>query len=220
MLSSPIMTVLAMAKVRSIGVMTITFFCAQYMNCCVWAMYGVQKRAPPVIICNTLGIVIATYCILTFVTVARLEEQSGNRLKSTTYKATATMAAATCVLGLFLLCLIILLYNVAGPTIAVTVNGLMGACASVIMLSSPLGAAKDIIKSKNAQALQPVTVGFATINSILWALYGFLTLDMMIAVPNTLCTLACLFQVFLIVRYGRRPIEEVTVSSGLADLPV
>lgn len=220
MLSSPILTVQAMVRAKSIGVMTITFFCAQYVNCCVWAMYGIQRLAVPVIVCNAVGILVATYCVLVFIATAQKEERAGSVLRSTTSYAIVLTAAATGGLCLFLMCFMIVLYVVAGPTTAATVNGLMAACASVFMLSSPLGAAKDIIRAKNAEPLQPHTIAFATLNSVLWSLYGFLSADVMIVVPNTLCTIACLFQVALIAYYGRRPVEAVILSVSPMDSPV
>lgn len=220
MLSSPILTVMNLARACSIGVMTITFFCAQYMNCVVWAMYGMQKMAIPVISCNLLGTCIATYCILTFLMVARVEEASGHPLKSTTYRQCLITAACTLTLGCVFLVIILILYNAVSPSVAATVNGLCGGCCSVIMLSSPLGMAKTIIQNKNAEGLQPVTLTFGTLNSILWTLYGILMGDFNIMVPNTVCTLACFFQFYLLLRYGRRPPAEVTVVESVAPVPI
>jgi solute carrier family 50 (sugar transporter) len=220
MVGSPIITVNNMRKANSIGVMTITFFCAQFLNCNVWAMYGAMKVAAPVIICNTLGGAIATYCILTFLTVARVEEKSGHVLQSTSYRGALMAALFTCALVVVIMVLMLCLMNFVSIFVATQLNGIMGGCCSVLMLSSPLGAAKDIIKNKNAESLQPVTVVFATLNSVLWSLYGLVTLDIYIALPNALCTLACLFQVFLLVRYGRHPSAEVEATEALAPVPV
>ncbi|KAK7200570.1 Sugar efflux transporter for intercellular exchange [Novymonas esmeraldas] len=220
MVASPVLTVNKMRAAKTVGVMTITFFCAQFLNCNVWAMYGVQKNAYPVIICNTIGCAIAAYCILTFLTVARLEERSGRTLKSTTYRESLNAAMLTSILIIVLMLLFLYLMNYVNRSFAAQLNGILGGCCGVFMLSSPLGMAKDIIKNKNAEPLQPPTVIFATLNSVLWTLYGLLTMDMYITIPNTLCTLACFFQIFLLVRYGRHPAERVDVTEALAPVPV
>ena len=220
MVGSPVITVNNMRKANSIGVMTITFFCAQFLNCNVWAMYGAQMQAAPVIICNTIGGAIAAYCILTFLTVARIEEKSGHALQSTTYHAAlmAAVVAAAAVTGVLVLVLVLL--NFVSLGLVSQLNGIMGGFCSVFMLSSPLGMAKDIIKNKNAESLQPVTVVFATLNSVLWTLYGVLKLDVYIALPNALCTLACIFQAFLLLRYGRHPSTDVEATETLAPVPI
>lgn len=220
MVASPILTVTGMRKDHSIGVMTITFFCAQYANCNVWAMYGIQNSAIPVILCNVFGSVVATYCVLSFLTVARVEERSGNALKATTYRTCLQTTIITAGFLLAVLSLVLCLCNFVNFTTAARVNGLIGGCCSVFMLSSPLGMAVDIIASKNAEGLQPVTLSFATLNSILWFLYGLLNTDLNIAIPNALCTGACLFQFFLLLRYGRRPTTQVTVSENIPAVPV
>ena len=220
MVGSPVITVNNMRKANSIGVMTITFFCAQFLNCNVWAMYGAQMQAAPVIICNTIGGAIAAYCILTFLTVARIEEKSGHALQSTTYRAALLTAVFTCALVVFIMLLMLFLMNYKSLSVSSQLNGIMGGFCSVLMLSSPLGMAKDIIKNKNAESLQPVTVVFATLNSVLWTLYGVLKLDVYIALPNTLCTLACFFQVFLLLRYGRHPPAVVTTKHEYAPVPM
>ena len=220
MVGSPVITVNNMRKANSIGVMTITFFCAQFLNCNVWAMYGAQMQAAPVIICNTIGGAIAAYCILTFLTVARIEEKSGHALQCTTYHAAlmAAVVAAAAVTGVLVLVLVLL--NFVSLGLVSQLNGIMGGFCSVFMLSSPLGMAKDIIKNKNAESLQPVTVVFATLNSVLWTLYGVLKLDVYIALPNALCTLACIFQAFLLLRYGRHPSTDVEATETLAPVPI
>ncbi|EPY31558.1 hypothetical protein STCU_03395 [Strigomonas culicis] len=113
------------------------------------------------------------------------------------------------------------MYTTLGAGVTATVNGLAGGCCSVFMLSSPLMMAKDIIKNKNAEGLQPVTMTFATANSLLWTLYGLLKSDPYIAVPNTLCSFACFFQFFLLLRYGRKPsVAVVTIVESLAPVPL
>ena len=220
MVGSPVITVNNMRKANSIGVMTITFFCAQFLNCNVWAMYGAQMQAAPVIICNTIGGAIAAYCILTFLTVARIEEKSGHALQCTTYHAAlmAAVVAAAAVTGVLVLVLVLL--NFVSLGLVSQLNGIMGGFCSVFMLSSPLGMAKGIIKNKNAESLQPVTVASATMNSVLWTLYGVLKLDVYIALPNALCTLACIFQAFLLLRYGRHPSTDVEATETLAPVPI
>lgn len=220
LLASPIVTVRQLEKAKSIGVLTITFFCAQLMNCVVWSMYGIQQGALPVIICNALGTSIATYCILVFLSVAKVEEKSGHPLQSTTLRQCYQTALGVAALAVIFLFLILILYNTVGYAVSSQLNGVCGGCCSVIMLSSPLGMAKTIIKNKNAQGLQPLVMAFGTANSILWSLYGILVGDWYIITPNVLCAVACFFQFYLLLRYGRRPVEAVEVKASIADVPI
>lgn len=220
MLASSVITVKSMRAVKSVGSMTITFFCAQLLNCNVWGLYGVQTLALPVIICNTFGSAIAAYCILMFLAVARMEEKAGHVLKSTSYVASLTTATLTMFLIALLLLLFLYLMSFSSSDFAAQLIGILGGCCSVFMLSLPLGMAKTIIRERNAESLQPATVMFATLNSVLWTLYGLLSLDMYITIPNVLCTLACIFQVFLLVRYGRHPAEHVEITATIAPVPL
>ncbi|EPY43391.1 solute carrier family 50 (sugar transporter) [Angomonas deanei] len=223
MLMSPILTMLQLSKNKSVGTVPIVFFCAQLANCSVWSMYGVLKGAFPVMICNFIGNCIATWCVLTYLTIIRVEEKSGHTPVATTYQASLKLSKFAVAFVVCFLVLLLVLVNFVSFTAASLLNGLAGGCCSVLMLSSPLGMAKDIIKNKNAEGLQPVTIALGTGNSIMWTLYGFLVspIDPFIFVPNGLCTLACLFQFYLLFRYGRRPKEEVVVvDQSLATVPL
>ncbi|CBZ26346.1 conserved hypothetical protein [Leishmania mexicana MHOM/GT/2001/U1103] len=220
MMASPVVTVQRMRAAKSVGSMTITFFCAQFLNCNVWSMYGVQMLALPVIMCNTFGSAVSAYCILTFLTVARMEEKAGHVLKSTSYVASLKMATLTMFLITMLLVLFLYLMSFSSSDFSAQLNGILSGCCSVLMLSSPLVMAKAIIREKNAEPLQPATVMFATLNSVLWTLYGLLSLDMYITIPNVLCTLACIFQIFLLVRYGRHPAEHIEITATIAPVPL
>ncbi|KAG5488913.1 hypothetical protein JIQ42_00531 [Leishmania sp. Namibia] len=220
MVVSPVITVKNMRAVKSIGAMTITFFCAQFLNCSVWALYGIQIGAFPLILCNTIGSVIAVYCILTFLAVARVEEKTGHALMSTSYRASLKMAMSTTFLIPLFMLLFLYLISSASRTFAIQLNGILGGCFSVFMLSSPLEMARSIMRSENADPLQPVTVIFATLNSVLWTLYGVLKLDVYITIPNVLCTLACIFQIWLLIRYGRRPPEHIAITDTLESVPL
>ncbi|AIO02630.1 hypothetical protein LPMP_354990 [Leishmania panamensis] len=220
MVLSPVITVGNMRAANSVGVGTITFFCAQLLNCSVWAMYGVQTISLPVIICNTVGSATAVYCILTFLAVARMQEKAGHVLSSTSYRSSLNSAIFTAFLIILFMLLLLYLINCANWSSTAQLNGILGGCCSVFMLSSPLGMAKVIIREKNAEPLQPETVSFATLNSVLWVLYGLLKFDMYITIPNVLCTLACIFQVFLLVRYGRRTAQRLHIAEALSPVPV
>ncbi|ORC83998.1 solute carrier family 50 (sugar transporter) [Trypanosoma theileri] len=218
MLSAPIVTVRKLEQQRSIGIMTPTFFCAQLASSVVWSIYGVIQVAFGVILCNVVGNAIATYCLLVFLSVARQEEKSGHTLASTTYKKSCltVLIALSFMMGASFV--IVLLISIK-PELAKFFNGLLGSCCSVFMLSSPLGMAGTIIKNKNAEGLAPLTMSFALVNTFLWVLYGLLTSDLFISVPNFLGLSSCIFQFFLLFLYGKKPAETTAVKAGIAPLP-
>ncbi|KAG5464337.1 hypothetical protein LSCM1_00519 [Leishmania martiniquensis] len=216
MVVSPVITVKNMRAVKSIGGITVTFFCAQLLNCSVWAMYGVLTVSFPLIICNTIGSAVAVYCIFMFLAVAWMEEKAGHTHVSTSYRASRKVALfTTLVITLFML-LLLYLARYANRSFAIQLNGILGGCCVIFMLSSPLALARSIVRNENAEPLQPVTVIFATLNSVLWTLYGVLKQDAYITIPNALCTLACFFQIALLMRYGRRPSEHIAIIDATA----
>ncbi|GET93586.1 hypothetical protein, unknown function [Leishmania tarentolae] len=220
MVVSPVITIKSMRAASSVGSKTITYFCAQFLNCNVWGMYGVQILSPPVIICNTVGSSVAAYCILMFLAVARMEERAGHVLRSTSYDTSLKIAIFTVLLVALLLLLFLCLVNFSSSNVATQLNGVLGGCCSVFMLSSPLSMGKTIIRERNADSLQPATVIFATVNSVLWTMYGLVRLDMFITIPNVLCTLACIFQIFLLVWYGGNTRERVEITATQTPTPL
>ncbi|KEG12831.1 solute carrier family 50 (sugar transporter) [Trypanosoma grayi] len=218
MVGAPVVTVRKMEKQRSVGAMTPLYFSAQLASCAVWSIYGVMQDAFGVILCNAIGNAIATYCLLVFLSVARREEKSGHRIANTTYKKSQTtvMIAIS-----FIACASLLIVCLASvkPPAAKTLNGLLGSCCSVFMLSSPLALAGAIIKNKNAEGLAPLTITFALANTSLWCLYALLKRDIFIFVPNLLGIAACLFQFLLFFMYGQKPAKAVAVKAAVAPLP-
>ncbi|RNF22469.1 solute carrier family 50 (sugar transporter) [Trypanosoma conorhini] len=216
---SPVVTVRNMERQCSVGVMTPTFFCAQLVNCVVWSIYGVLQSSFAIIACNVVGNAVATYCLLVFLAVARLEEMSGRRLPSTTYKKSRMSVIATLCIIAGVSALIVAL-AAASPHGARVFNGLLGGCTSAFMLGSPLALAGTIVRNKNAEGLAPLTMAFGLANTLLWFLYGVLTGDPFIMAPNVVGALACCFQFLLLFRYGRRPGEAVAVKTAVAPLPL
>ncbi|RNF12911.1 solute carrier family 50 (sugar transporter) [Trypanosoma rangeli] len=218
MVGSPVVTVRKMEHQRSVGIMTPTFFCAQLVNCVMWSIYGVLRSSLAIVVCGVVGNAVATYCLLVFLAVARLEEKSGHRLASTTYKKSLlSVTFALCAIA-GVSALIVVLAAIS-PHSAAVVNGLLGACTSVYMLGSPLALAGAIVKNKNAEGLAPITMGFGLANASLWVLSGALVGDFFIVVPNVLGALACCLQFALLFRYGRRASEAVAVKTAIAPLP-
>uniref|UniRef100_A0A0A9ZC43 Sugar transporter SWEET1 n=1 Tax=Lygus hesperus TaxID=30085 RepID=A0A0A9ZC43_LYGHE len=86
LLLSPLFTIRDMVKNKSVGVMTVSFFCAQYMNCVSWSMYGILQQAWPLVLCNSFGTVVAVICMLNFLYIVHQQERCGRPAISTTYK--------------------------------------------------------------------------------------------------------------------------------------
>ncbi|EAN84188.1 hypothetical protein C3747_19g201 [Trypanosoma cruzi] len=216
--SSPVFTVRKMEQQCSVGIMTPTFFCAQLANTVVWSIYGVLQLSFAIIICNVIGNAVATYCLLVFLSVARMEEKSGNRLVSTTYRKSLMTIVFTLIIILCLSTIIVFLAFIS-PQSARVFNGVLGGCTSVLMLGSPLALAGTIIKNKNAEGLAPITMAFGLANTVFWFWYGILVNDKFIMVPNFLGAVACFSQFVLLFIYGKRPGEAVAVKTAIAPLP-
>ncbi|CAJ1028523.1 Sugar efflux transporter for intercellular exchange, putative [Leishmania lindenbergi] len=216
---SPLLTIRRLEQSGTVGASTITFYGAQMYSAITWASYGVFSTSYPLLISNTLGNAVSTYCSLVFLAVARREEKSGRTLQSTTYsKSVMTYVFFFLLCAAHLLLSIIIIIS-GRPEAAKTITGYEGCVAIIVMLSSPLMAFKHIVVTKNAEVLAPAMVGCAFFNSLFWLIAGLMTGDAFIVAPNVPCLLACCVQVALLVIYGRRPTAPKEMREGIAPTP-
>lgn len=216
---SPILAIVRLEKAGTVGSGTITFFGAQMYNCVTWATYGFLLWSWPLMIPCTLGNCVSMYSMLVFLTVARREEKTGKQLLSTTYAKSVLTAVFFIVISWIHLFLCVGFLSSGNPTSARTMTGWEGSVACVVMLSAPLGVFKEIVRLKNAESLQPVMVGCASVNTTLWTIAGFMKMDPFLIIPNGLCFLACAAQAALLLKYGRRPPENKEVPEAIAAVP-
>lgn len=217
--AAPVLTIHRLEQSGTVGASTITFYGAQMFNAITWASYGAFTLSVPLLVANILGNAVSTYCSLVFLTVARREERAGHKLQSTTYSKSLITYAFFFTISVVHLLLSIIFIMSGKPEAAKTLTGYEGSVACCVMLSAPLAAFKHIVATKNAEVLAPVMVTAAFFNTLFWVIAGFMTGDMFIIVPNTLCWLACVAQVVLLVKYGRRPTEPKEIKQAIASIP-
>ncbi|CAD2219036.1 solute carrier family 50 (sugar transporter) [Angomonas deanei] len=217
--ASPLITSREYEKNASIGSNNNIFLGALLFSATTWASYGLFSSTYPLLFSNMVGNAIGTYCSLVFLSVARREEKSGRVLQATTYTRsllTYVFFETICVLHL-VICIGLIL--VGKGNVAITITGLEATFAGVFMVSSPLLQVKTIVQAKNAQCLAPATVCFAFFNALFWVIVGVIKLDVVLFFPNFLGFLACCGQVFLIFKYGRKPVEKEEIAVAIAPVP-
>ncbi|EPY32380.1 solute carrier family 50 (sugar transporter) [Strigomonas culicis] len=218
--ASPVVTVRRLVQAGSIGPSTVTFYGAQLFSGVTWCSYAVYADSIPILISSGVGNAVSTYCMLTFLSVARVEERSGKRLIATTYAKSVLTAGLFVLLGWAHLAMSILLVLHGRSSVAYYVTGWEASVASVVMLSAPMAMFPHIIRNKDASSLAPLTILFGLGNTVGWTIAGIMKFDIFILMTNLLCALACAAQMALYLRYGtKQKAEPEVVHEAIADVP-
>lgn len=217
--ASPVFAIRQMEACGSIGSNTITFFAAQMYSAIVWVSYGVLTGSIPLMVANVLGNAVGTYCILVFLSVARREEKAGHKLISTTYMTSLLTAVLFLLLSWAHLIVNMVVLTAGKVSTAAAITGVEGTFSAIFMLSSPLMLFSHIIKTKNAETLQPLMVTFAFGNTFCWTIAGVMSRDPVVFICNVLCCSAVCAQIALLLIYGRKPVVKEETNQAIAPLP-
>jgi solute carrier family 50 protein (sugar transporter) len=204
MFVSPAQAALAFKKAGSVGALRINFYTMQLVNCCFWSFYGILLPSTALIFSNLSGLLIAVFCMVLFLSVAKKEEESGKKLLGgmSTHDSIKLVVIALIVTVATLATACIA--NVSGyHSGALLFMGFAGSAASCVMLASPLQQVKAIVATRNADVLNPSTVVLSVINCFLWTTYGILIGVPFVYVPNAVGQCITLGQLYLLLRYGR-----------------
>uniref|UniRef100_A0A0A9ZH84 Sugar transporter SWEET n=1 Tax=Lygus hesperus TaxID=30085 RepID=A0A0A9ZH84_LYGHE len=216
---SPVFTIRVIDLAGTVGDSTITFYGAQMYSGVTWACYGAYSWSFPLLISNTLGNTVSTYCMLTYLTVVRREEKVKGKHSTNTYTRSLITALFFVMLSLTHLVVTIFLIMNNKTNFAKMMTGYESSIASIVMLSSPLMMFKRIIETKNAQSLAPLTIFFAFFNTLFWVIAGFMIKDIFIIFPNLVCFIACCCQYILLFRYGRGGSAKTIIHQAIASVP-
>lgn len=173
-------------------------FLATFINCAIWAKYGILLGNSTIYIVNGSGLAIMTFCLLAFYYFA--EKRS--------------LVEKHSVIGYLCLIAYLLFVKYDHSPRAVAIVGMTASVTTCIMFGSPLLALVNIIKAKDASAVSFPLAVMSLIVAGLWTIYGFQLSDFNIILPNAIGTALSLLQVVVCMIY-RKPASKVAPNSPL-----
>lgn len=212
MKASPLQTIRMMWIAESVGPRTNMFFAATWLNSVLWTTYGAIALSAPIMVCNSVGVIIFAAAQVVFLYLGHKEERRGRTLSQTTF----AIALKMCILSFILGCAA-LAAGIALPRgTATIVLGSAGAGVAMIVYGAPLDVIRNIIATKSSEALTPFTVVSAVLCAAAWSLYAILVSDYFILVPNVVGFGLSLTQLFLMIVYPRTTCAKKCVENELS----
>jgi solute carrier family 50 protein (sugar transporter) len=181
--------VLAARKTLTLGSLNPAPFVSIFLNCVLWASYGLMKHDIYLFLSNSQGVVLGCFFTLTAL---QLADAAGRRLLERAF--VACMA---------LLLLIALLAGFAAASRS-TAEKIVGACCTLAALAfyaAPLSTLAEVVRTKNAASLSLPLCLASLANAALWSVYGAAMSDPAILVPNLPGILCAALQLVLIQRF-------------------
>lgn len=83
--------------------------------------------------------------------------------------------------------------------------GYIGTAVSIIQYASPFETIVQVIRTKSASSIPILMCVAGTINNTLWTLYGFASDDLVLVIPNVICSTCGAVQVVLYAIYKPGP---------------
>ena len=155
-----------------------------FMNCCLWADYGLVKNDFQVYFANGIGGTIT----LVWITIYLIFLGSKNLPLALVYNVGLVLA----VIGIMLLFYFI---------VSMTITGYCAMIFNVLMYAAPGEKIYQVITTKNYKLIPIFSVigGFAC--SLCWLMYGFYQKDLNLIIPNALGLAAAILQVVVYLIY-------------------
>ncbi|OWZ20262.1 hypothetical protein PHMEG_0005349 [Phytophthora megakarya] len=79
---------------------------------------------------------------------------------------------------------------------------------AIIMFGAPLMLLGEVVKTKNSAVIAAPMAVSGAVNGVLWSIYGILQTNYYVLVPNAIGGLLCFVQVFLIVIFPRKNVDD------------
>jgi len=144
-------------------------------NCIFWSLYGLSVSNPSIITPNLFGVCMSVYYVATY-----YKYSSQNNKTHFTRQ----------VVGLACLAAILLLYantfSSESPEKTQDLLGLFSCTFTVATFASPLVVIKQVLSTKNTDAIGFDFAVMSFIASGLWVLYGYTIADYYVLIPNVL----------------------------------
>jgi NADH:ubiquinone oxidoreductase subunit 6 (subunit J) len=215
MLSSPVVSSWRMAKERSVGTKTIDYIVLQLVQCFAWAFYGVLLDAPPIWLCNVVGILVAVFCAYCFLYAAGYLAPEKER--SNVLQRNVRVLLGGCLFTFFFIVIVIVVKS-SNPNGALQVLGSLASVLSTCLTLSPLMYVPEIMRTRCASNLS-MPIGCSTVaNGSLWALYGLGIADMFVFLPNFIAICSACVQLVLLWKYPHRSVKTDELSSPASEV--
>jgi solute carrier family 50 protein (sugar transporter) len=100
-----------------------------------------------------------------------------------------------------------------------TVVGVLSNIGSLVMYSSPFETIVRVVRTKNASSMPIHLCLVGAIGNSVWVLYASLTLDVIVLIPNVICSVVGWVQVIVywIYRPGRSAVDSQKVVEAIAS---
>jgi len=183
LLLSPIATCMKIHKEQSVGELSAFPFVSFIGNCGVWSVYGLLAENPTIYQANIAGF--AAGCLFTGV----YARYGSIPMQTWSFAIGMNALAAGCAFGL-------------EKEMCLNILGTAGAGTAVVLLSSPLVALGNVIKSKDSSSMPwQVSLGMF-VNASVWTIFGWTVVDdPFVWAPNGLGAAASAVQLAVIAKY-------------------
>lgn len=167
---------------KSVGSLPLMPFFSLFVNCVIWALYGVLKEDNTVLLPNLIGIFVGGYCTYIY------HIHSSHINKNYSY---------------IICCIIIFITLILYSNNNSDWIGNIGCFLAVSVMSSPLASMSTVIQQKSTESMPFYTSFSAFLNSLSWSLYGLYSVnDPYIYYPNLLGFFVTCIQMCLFIKYG------------------
>lgn len=166
-------------------------FVTTFLNCMMWASYGILKGDAALVPVNTIGMMTQVFYILCFFNYCK---ERGKEVKSVVYAAIIAF-----ILYMYLM------HFIEEDVTRVAHLGLMCIVFTITMQASPLAVVAKVVRTKSTESMPFVFSFMMVLLSFLWLCYGTVVNDINIQVPNASGVLLGLLQLSLFCVYPSKP---------------
>jgi solute carrier family 50 (sugar transporter) len=182
---SSIGTIQQFKKLNSTASTPIFPFVMMYLNCACWTKYGLLIGEWDIMGTNMIGLMLSLYYMYNYDRFTK--NHSSSRIQ-------------ICLVLLFLYGLLVILRYLP-PRDVINALGLVSSVFSVLMFGAPLITVWQVYRTRDSSSMSPRLCLMNFTCSMCWTIYGYLSHDKFIIVPNTLGIALSSVQLFLIRRY-------------------
>lgn len=176
-------------------------FVTTFLNCMMWASYGILKNDSALIPVNLSGMMLQVLYILCFLYYCK---QKGKELKIILYAALVSLALYFYVMQ-----------YITEETQRVAHLGFACIIFTVTMQASPLAAVAKVVRTKSTESMQFIFSFMMVLVSFLWLCYGIAVDDINIKVPNASGVILGLIQLSLFCIYPSKPPRQQWLCNNL-----
>jgi solute carrier family 50 (sugar transporter) len=154
-------------------------------NCTVWTLYAIMKNDIPVLVANSVGVIVGISCTIVY------------QLYSMQPAATWNYLVAGCVTGFGILLAI-------GRKVAE--EGTLAMLLSIAIYGAPLVTLNKVFEERSTQSM-PFLISLGNfVSSLSWSLYGLIVVhDVKIVVPSIIGLILATIQMSMFVLFGFGP---------------